>query len=365
MRSRVDGARPRVRIGIDADNLLHDRRGIGRYVRALVRHWLAGGDGIDLTLLVAHPFPGMLAKRLASELSVASVAVANRSYARRHGFDVVWHPWNGIFFRTDCRDVATIHDVWPFVDAPADDPALAENRQAPFLHAAARATRIITDSQFSKSEIVRHLAVGDARIEVIPLGVDAALVASDPPRARMPGVERYVLFVGEAEARKDLPTLVRAMGGLPERLRSTTGLVVAGRRAASMTIPPGLRIDFAGEVDDARLASLYAGAAAFAFPSVYEGFGLPVLEAMALGVPVVASDAASVPEAGGDAALYFPAGDAAALGSRLERLLTEPSLAEELRAKGRRRAAEMSWARCADATLAVLRRSAETAEAKR
>lgn len=360
MRLAPDAGRPRLRIGVDADNLFHDRRGIARYVRALLRRWLTSDDDLDMTLLVSHPFPGMMAKRLASILGLQRVAVANRSYARRRGFDVVWHPWNGIFFRTDCRDVATIHDVWPFVDAPADDPALARHRQEPFLHAAARASRIITDSEFSKAEIVRHLGVGDGRIEVIPLGVDSAVLSAKPPPARITGAERFVLFVGEAEARKDLSTLLKAMGLLPEPIRATTALVVAGKRAISATIPHGVRVEFAGEVEDDRLASLYASAAVFAFPSRYEGFGLPVLEAMAYGAPVVASDAASVPEAGGDAAIYFPAGDAAALADRLERVLTDETLTRDLREKGKRRAAEMSWDRCAAATLAVLRSMADT-----
>jgi len=355
-----DGARPRLRIGVDADNLMHDRRGIARYVRALLRRWLSSDGDVDLTLLVSHPFPGMMTKRLAAALGVARVAVANRSYARRRGFDVVWHPWNGIFFRTDCRDVATIHDVWPFVDAPADDPALAHHRQEPFLHAASRASRIITDSEFSKGEIVRHLGVGEGRIEVIPLGVDAGLLSARPPHFDIAGSARYVLFVGEAEARKDLATLLRAMGLLPDRLRTTTALVVAGKSTSSASVPAGVRIHFAGEVDDDKLASLYASAAAFAFPSRYEGFGLPVLEAMALGAPVVGSDAASIPEAGGDAALYFPAGDARALAEQLERVLSDESLAQELREKGKRRAADMSWDRCAAATLAVLRNTADT-----
>lgn len=360
MRFPPDPGRVRLRIGVDADNLLHDRRGIARYVCALLRRWLTSDEEIDLTLLVSHPFPGMITKRLAATLGLARVAVANRSYARRRGFDVVWHPWNGIFFRTDCRDVATIHDVWPFVDAPADDPALARHRQEPFLHAASRASRIITDSEFSKTEIVRHLGVGDGRIEVIPLGVEPDLLSATPPRARITGAQRFVLFVGEAEARKDLSTLLKAMGLLPASIRATTGLVVAGKRATSATIPEGVRVEFVGEVDDERLASLYASAAVFAFPSRYEGFGLPVLEAMALGAPVVASDAASIPEAGGDAAMYFPAGNARALAERLELVLTDEALAEDLREKGKRRAAEMSWDRCASATLAVLRNMANT-----
>ena len=358
MRSPLDAAPPHLRIGVDADNVMHDRRGIGRYVRALLRRWLASDEDLDLTMLVSHPFPGMMTKRVATALGVARVAVANRSYARRRGFDVVWHPWNGIFFRTDCRDVATIHDVWPFVDAPADDPALARHRQEPFLHAASRASRIITDSEFSKSEIVRHLGVGDARISVIPLGVDPGLLDARPDRVRITGADRFVLFVGEAEARKDLSTLMQAMSMLPEEIRTTTALVIVGKRAASSTIPGGVRVDFAGELDDERLASLYSSAAVFAFPSRYEGFGLPVLEAMAFGAPVVASDAASIPEAGGDAALYFHAGDARALAAQLERVLTDNALAQQLREKGLERAAFMSWDRCASATLRVLRKTA-------
>jgi glycosyltransferase involved in cell wall biosynthesis len=109
-----------------------------------------------------------------------------------------------------------------------------------------------------------------------------------------------------------------------------------------------------GEVSDARLAALYRGAAAFVFPSLYEGFGLPVLEAMAYGTPVIASDAASVPEAGGNAALYFPAADAHALAAQITRVLTDSALASDLRARGFSRAAEMTWDACAENTLAAI-----------
>ena len=355
MADRTDG---RLRIGVDATNLLHDRRGIGRYVRALLRRWLDGVTDVDVTLLVAHPLPWMFARRLASSLDVAGVQVATRTSAPRRRFGVVWHPWNGIFFDGGVRDVATIHDVWPFVDAPADNPVLAQHRQEPFLRAAHEAARILTDSRFSKNEIVRHLGIDEQRIDVIPLGVDPALIERRPPPYRAHGVDRFVLFVGEAEARKDLSTLLAAMVRLPAPLRETTGLVIAGRQLSSASIPAGINIEFAGEVDDAKLESLYASAAAFAFPSRYEGFGLPVLEAMALGTPVVASDAASVPETGGDAAAYFPAGDAQALADRLERVIIDAAYAQELREKGRRRAATFSWDRCADLTLATLRRVA-------
>jgi glycosyltransferase involved in cell wall biosynthesis len=347
-----------LRVGADALNLLHDRRGIGRYARALLSRWLRRED-VDVVLLVPHLFPWLVSGPLARELGAQRVKVDRRSRSARRGLQVAWHPWNGIFFNSGTRDVATIHDVWPFVDAPADNPQLAQSRQRPFLEAAEKSERIVTDSQFSKGEIVRQLGVDPDRIDVVYLGVDRSLLETRPPPARISNADQYVLFVGETEGRKDLATLLVAMAHLPPALRDRTPLVVAGKIASSASVTAGVRVEFAGEVSEEELASLYAGAAAFAFPSRYEGFGLPILEAMAYGTPVVASDAASLPEAGGDAALYFPAGDAAACAQLLTRVLTEPELAASLRARGRDRAAEMTWDRCADATLEILRRVAE------
>ncbi len=112
---------------------------------------------------------------------------------------------------------------------------------------------------------------------------------------------------------------------------------------------------FTGRVSDAELRALYAGASAFVFPSRYEGFGLPPLEAMALGAPVVCADAASLPEVVGDAALLFPAGDAVALAAALSRVLDDLALRERLSRAGRERAARFTWERTAAATVAVYR----------
>ena len=359
MSSAAERMRRPLAVGVDAHNLLHDRRGIGRYARALLRRWIVRDAArIRTVLLVPNAIPAFVAGALARELDVERVVVRRRASALRSHLDLAWHPWNGIFFDSGTTDVATIHDVWPFVDAPAEDPRLAESRQRPFVVAAQRANRIITDSEFSRSEILRHLGVDPDKIDVIPLGVDASALDGSAPPARLEGFARYVLFVGETEGRKDIATLLAAMARLPEPLRSTTALIVAGRVAASATVPHGVRVDFRGEVGDRELESLYAGAAVFAFPSRYEGFGLPLLEAMACGAPVVASDAASIPEAAGDAALFFTAGDAAACAAALERVLTDDALSSSLRQRGRKRAATMTWDRCADATLDVLERAA-------
>lgn len=342
----------RLRLGVDARKLLDDRRGIGRYVRALLRSWSARArDRVDVTLLVRDLFPRLIGGRLTAETGI-DLPVGR---AGTPGFDVVWYPWNGMTWVADGVKVATVHDCWPFA-SPAEDAAIRRNEQNPFFKTAANAQCIIADSNFGKSEIMRHLKVDAAKIEVVPLGVDPA--ASLPP-VRKPE-QHYVLFVGQAEKRKDLATLLAAMGALPDTLRADVRLVVAGKDQPGPDERPaaGARIDFEGEVSDGRLAQLYENASAFVFPSRYEGFGLPVLEAMSHGVPVIASDAASVPEAGGDAALYFPAGDSAALAAAIALVLSEPALAQRLRIAGLTRAAVLTWDRCADATLAILQRTA-------
>ena len=347
-----------IAVGIDAAQLLKDRRGMGRYVRSVLHQWLARhADRVKPTLLVPHAFPGLLEPRFQEQLKGQGIAIARRSEAKRLGLDVVWFPWNGMTWTTPLRSVVTLHDMWPFV-SPALDARRRAREQRHYLEAAQRADRFIAVSSFTANEASTYLSIDPARIDVVAHGVD--YVAAQGPRpARISGAEHYVLFVGENEPRKDLATLLGAAALLPERLARTTAVVVAGR---SHGRPPqtngGVRVELAGEVSDERLASLYAGAAALAFPSRYEGFGLPVLEAMRYGVPVVASSAAAIPEAGGDAALYFPPGDTAALARALTQVIEDGELARRLAESGRARAALMTNARCACQTLEVMERVA-------
>lgn len=362
-------------LGVDANNLLHDRRGIGRYARALITRWLQlPANELRIALLVPHLFPHLARKRLAAVLGVDDVPTFQRARAARLALDAVWYPWSGMTWTAPLCSIATVHDVWPFA-APAQDRRKRHNEQTPFLTTARCADAIITDSQFSKTEIVRYLGVSAEKISVVPLGVDPP-PAITGARPLLDGATSYVLFVGESEERKDLHTLKRAWALLPERLRTTTGLVIVGkperaqrrigtiatREPLVLRFEPadGINLIVTGEIPDDVLARLYAGASVFVFPSKYEGFGLPVLEAMAHGVPVVASEAASIPEAGGGAARYFTAGDAPALAAALGDVLSDASLAARLSAAGRERAASMSWDRCAARTLAVLRASARS-----
>jgi glycosyltransferase involved in cell wall biosynthesis len=347
-----------IAIGVDAVNLLRDRRGIGRYVRALLRVWRSSFAGrIELVLLVPHVFPGIVAARLARRVEADRVRVDRRKNAGRLGLDLVWYPWNGMTWTAPVKSVVTIHDVWPFV-SPAVDSRTRTREQAQYLTAAKTANRFIAVSQHTATEAVTYLRIEPDRIDVVPNGVEFLAKTVAQP-ARLPGIERYVLFVGEAEPRKDIGTLVTAMSHLPESVRRSTALVLAGKRNAEVDASSaGVRVEATGEVSDERLASLYAGAAAFAFPSRHEGFGLPVLEAMQYGAPVIASDAAGIPEAGGDAAMYFPAGDDRALALALERVLEDAGLARRLSEAGRLRAGEMTQVRCAQRTLEVFERVA-------
>jgi len=349
----------RLRVGVDAANLPRDHRGMGRYVRSVLHEFATRlSDRVQLTLLVPDPLPGLVARRYLEDLP-GDATVARRSAAGKRRLDVLWYPWNGMTWRAPAPSVVTVHDVWPFV-APSGDARVRAREQAHYLAAAEGAALIIAISEFTKREIIRLLGVSAERIQVIHQGVAPPLAVSAP--ARIEDSARYVLFVGEVEPRKDVGTLIEAMRRLPEDLRSDTALVIVGRaRGLSASDAEGVRIRLAGEIaDDAQLGALYAGAAAFAFPSRYEGFGLPLLEAMSYGAPVVASDAASIPEVGGEAALYFPCGDAQALADALTRVLRDPALARTMSAAGVARAASFGEEVRARKTLAALESVART-----
>lgn len=351
-------------IGVDAWNLADDRRGIGRYVRMILGRWARfDRRRVRATLVIPERFTWFEKRRYLKTLDFEPPAVRHRESVARCGFDALWFPWNGLSWTANGVKVATVHDGF-FFAWPPPDPSIAAREQAPVRTAAREASQIITDSHFSKAELMRYLGLPSDRIDVVHLGVDPVMLAERHEPAAFEGASRYVLFVGELESRKGIDTLLEAAGRLPEPLRSDTVIAIAGHLSERPDLhghpipqpPPGVRLEILGHVSDARLRSLYAGAAAFVFPSRYEGFGLPVLEAMACGAPVIASDAASIPEAGGEAALYFPVGDAPALAAAIERVFTDSALAGRLREAGLKRAEAMPWDTTAEQTLEIFER---------
>jgi len=170
---------------------------------------------------------------------------------------------------------------------------------------------------------------------------------------------RYILFVSTIEPRKDLGTLIDAFERLRDSGAYDGALVVVGRIGwKAESIVPRLRARGIVHLDYLRppqLASVYRNAEVFVFPSIYEGFGFPLLEAMAHGVPTIAARSSSLPEIGGDATLFFPPGDASALEAQLRRILGDAALREDLVRRGRARASEFRWETAAQRTLDVLR----------
>jgi glycosyltransferase involved in cell wall biosynthesis len=340
-----------LRVGIDAWNLPGDRRGVGRYVREIVRRWVAWGPSkIRPTLLIPEWPPVVAAQRYLDEIATQLPVRHRRA---EHRMDVVWFPWNGLSWLATTPMVATLHDASLFRFPPSDD-AVREREQRPFFAAAKHARRIITDSAFAKDELVHFLALDPHRIDVVHLGVNDVMRASSDRTASSP----YVLFVGEAEPRKNLPALLEALALLPEQLGSTLELVIAGAKEYPLPqAPAGVRVRVHGWVSDEDLAQLYRRAAALVYPSSYEGFGLPIIEAMAAGTPVIAGDTQSSREVGGDAALYAAPSSARAIAAKIQEVLTQTGLAESLRQRGAARAKDWTWERTAIETARALDRA--------
>ena len=202
---------------------------------------------------------------------------------------------------------------------------------------------------------VTHLAAGD---DYVPID-NVSELARIKHKYHLP--DKYILFIGSLEPRKNIKTLVEAFARLPLRLRDEFPLVIAGgkgwmnRDIQKVVLQLGLgpKIFFAGFIDSADISAVYSGATVFAYPSLYEGFGLPILESMSCGTPVISSNTSSMPEVAGDAALLVDPTNVEELSSGLQLLLENESLRCEMINKGLARATLFSWEKCAQETLNV------------
>jgi glycosyltransferase involved in cell wall biosynthesis len=212
---------------------------------------------------------------------------------------------------------------------------------------------MLADSAFTASEIQRVLGGDAGRIRVVPLAADDFEVSSradDAEALARLGVKApYVLTVGAAEKRKNHALLERAMRDVVASHPGTTLVLAGPRRHAAADVAPWMHT--LGFVSDADLMALYRGAAAFVMPSTYEGFGLPVLEAMRVGTPVICANASSLPEVAGDAALWVTPDDPAELARAISRVLDDESLRRKMRAESLLRSNVFSWDETTRATL--------------
>jgi O-antigen biosynthesis alpha-1,3-rhamnosyltransferase len=274
-------------------------------------------------------------------------------------------PWGGVTLTT-MHDLSVLrYPQWH----PADRVRWHERGLS---LAVARSAHFVAVSEFTKGEMTKLLGVAPERVSVIHLGAremfrprPAGEVCAWLAARKLP--PRYLLYVGAIEPRKNLAGLVEAYAGLAVELRERYPLLIAGGRAwGAVNVEDVIRrhgvggqVRLLGYQGDEALAVLYAGAAALVWPTFYEGFGLPPLEAMACGTPVIASASSSVPEVVGDAGLLIEPNDPAAIRGAMRAVLEDEGAAARLAEAGLRRAAEFSWERCAAAHAALYRKLGE------
>jgi glycosyltransferase involved in cell wall biosynthesis len=365
-----------MRIAIDARKL-HDF-GIGTYIRNLVQA-LSTLDPATEYVLFARP--GDLQELAATGANVRGVAETARPYSlgeqlrlplavRRARVDLFHAPHYVLPPLVPGRAVVTIHDCI-HLRFPQYLPSRAAWLYAHMMIrvAARRATRILTVSEASKRDILHYTGVRDEKVVVVHNGIDARFTtapdeeALDRVRLRFDLSHPFVLYVGNVKPHKNLERLIDAFAlarvGAPDDLK----LVVIGDEISKY---PGLRqsvhrhrldkhVRFFGFQPAATLVAFYRLARAFVFPSLYEGFGLPPLEAMANQTPVVTSNVSSLPEVVGDAALLVDPYDSQSIAEGIRRAVTDEPLRRELIARGQRRVQAFSWQEAATRTLQVYR----------
>ncbi len=363
--------------GLDSHNAEHEGEGNSTYSRGLISGLLAAG-GDDCFALFAgnpnHPFY----RALSSPSHVRAVRVAQGKGLARLGWALSQAASRA---QVDCLHVqyiaplgyrgplvVTVHDLG-YLHVPDSFPVglrLALGILVP--RSAARASRIITDSEFARRDIATRYGISPEKISVIPLGADSRF----QPRTRAETVstlERYglrpgfVFSLGRLNRRKNLERLLQAYGRLRASGIADMPLVIGGKpdygvedvlRRADLPLT-GSAVRLAGLIPDRDLPAFYSGAACFVYPSLYEGFGLPLLEAMACGTPVVASNRSALPELIGDAGLLIDPESVDSLAEAVARVLTDGTLARDLRARGLERSRQYSWGETAKRTLQVYR----------
>jgi glycosyltransferase involved in cell wall biosynthesis len=352
-----------MRIVVDVTPLSRPRTGIGNYFRGMLAGLAEAGAGRH-ELVAFGPSGPHGRKRISSSLDGLPLELRLPLLPRAHAWRVAWSRLGrppvetflgplDVFHFSDWMyppqrgglRATTIHDLVPLRFPDWVEPATVRMHGPKYVHAARTCDRIFVNSAFTAGEVVELLGVPEERIVVAHPGID--------PRFRPDGERAdlgapYVLAVGTLEPRKNLPALAQAFAIVRRRHPELT-LAIAGLDGWEDRPLEAEGIRLLGYVSDDELARLYRGAAAFAYPSSFEGFGIPVVEALASGVPTVASTHRSLDEASGEAALRADPGDPRAFAAALEWALETGSQARE---RGLAHAARFTWRACGEAVLA-------------
>lgn len=353
-----------LKIGLDVVPLRYPYSGVRAYVEALIDAFRDRDAGIELIPL---PSPASLTSALSRLARIRWDFTGVAGAAGNAGVDLLHMTRFAAPGNVDRPMVVTIHDLIPF-QLPEYRASPAARFQSDLARTAIpRATRVIVPSEYVADVVTDILQIDHERIDVIPMGVGISIDRRGPSPFSGP----YILHTGGFDVRKNVPALVRAFARVSRQLGPDWRLVLVGAPHSGNTLiyPPidpliaelGLqnRVVRTGQIGEREKQALYRHASMAVSPSLSEGFGLPILEAMAYGIPVIASNCTSHPEVAGDAAfLVEPTVDA--LAEAIQRLARDEPLRTELATKGRVRAGQFPWTRTARATRETYRRALES-----
>ncbi|TFD29408.1 glycosyltransferase family 4 protein [Cryobacterium cryoconiti] len=347
--------------------------GMESYVREVYGRIEPEADGLEFVGLASSELAGMDTSWFPGEIVDSGISGEDRitwargelfsvaQAARRLRADLVHCPANLGPVWSRVPVVLTVHDLLPFRH-PEYVPGAYSHVLRTMIRVAARgARRVLTVSVASADDIVRYLKVPVGRVDVVPLAGQDADVPASPHAEPLPRLPRHVLAVGNRMPHKNFPLLLQALALVPAESRPH--LTVTGSHGDDPLAPvvAGLGLEawvsLRGWLSSEELDRLYAESSLIVFPTLFEGFGLPVLEAMSRGCPVVCSDIPVLHEVAGDAAVYVAPQDAAALAATMAGLLDDPAELARLSAQGRDRARTFSWARTARHTVASFQRA--------
>jgi glycosyltransferase involved in cell wall biosynthesis len=352
-----------LRVGYEVTGLELDAAGSARYIESL-RPELERMDGIDLVPLRQCGRPGgRVLRGLRRELAYFPFELPRR--ARRLALDVLHCTAAVAPVRSSVPTVITLHDVLGLEHPEWFTRALALHSKLVLAPAVRRASCVLVPSAYTRGRVVGRLQVDPERVQLVPLGIDARFSPGEPPeglRERFGLEGPFVLTVGTLQPRKNVEAALHAFerlvaAGSQHRLAIVGGRGWRDEPLAELirTSPAAERIVMTGRVSDEDLIGLYRAADVFVFPSRYEGFGFPPLEAMACGTPVISSDRTSLPELIDDAGILVDPDDVDAIERALAELLSSDERRTELVERGRWRAAEFTWRRCAELTAEAYR----------
>jgi len=369
-------------IGIDASRALTARRtGTERYSLELINALLDLDSSHTIRLYAPRTPPIDLFRKNAEIVELPGKRLWTHTklgpHTRKYPPDVLFVPSHVLPIVGPRHTVVTVHDLgYEYYPKAHAYKELHYLRWSTKRHTRV-ATRIITDSNATKNDLVTLYGADPDRIRVVYLAPDPTLkpvkdkikLSLGAAQFGIPGYAVYLLHIGTIHPRKNLDRLVEAFALLRDRLpEKKLHLVLAGgmgheghrlrKKVQDMNLEEHVR--FTGYVMAHQVATLYSGAAAYVLPSLFEGFGLPVLEAQACETPLVCSNSSSLPEIAGEGALYFDPTDVKAMADAVEKVLTDEPMRQELIAKGRENLKRFSWQKTAKETLRILEEAAKT-----